>query len=603
VVGDASSPAVDDESSSPASDPTATPPPSEPPARVADVADVVPAVADSARASALRSTWALSYTGANLLALATERDTTLTGDALARWLDPKLSNLTAPHAMLDRGLAIERLSRAVRAGETIAVFGDYDCDGITATAVLTQALRALGGVVVPFLATRTEGAYGLSAPAVKRILGARPGLVVTCDCGSSDHERIRDLASKGVDTVVIDHHLVPAEPLPALAFLNPHRPGCGFPYKHLASCGLALTLMAGLRQALGKELDLRRYLDLVAVGTVADVAPLTGDNRALVHAGLKVAARGGRPGLRALAELARIDLASGLTSEDIAYRIAPRLNAPGRLGTPDDALALLLTEDRATAAGLAATVEETQKRRRAVQDAMLEEALSEIADRELAAAPGIVLAREGWHPGVVGIVAGKIAEATRRPTVIIGMEGETGRGSVRGPAGFPLHDALVRCTEDLVGFGGHQAAAGVHVQKSKVATFEASFASACASLADAVRPGHGSFTVRLDPRDELEDVLPDLERFEPFGEGNPAPRLVVDGAVVRSARNLKGHLKLAINYGGASLSAIYFGRGHHAEALPGRSLTLVGSLRRNTFVGGVEIHVVRSTPELAEVPR
>jgi single-stranded-DNA-specific exonuclease len=566
-------------------------------------AQLAAAVADPAAAAALKAAWALTFTGANVLALVTERTPTLVGESLARWLDPKLSHLTPPHAMLDRGVAIERIARAVRSGETIAVFGDYDCDGITATAVLTQSLRALGGVVVPFLATRTEGAYGLSAPAVARILGARPGLVVTCDCGSSDHERIRDLAARGVDTVVIDHHLVPAEPLPALAFLNPHRPGCDFPYKHLASCGLALTLAAGLRQALGKELDLRRYLDLVAIGTVADVAPLTGDNRALVHAGLKVLARGGRPGLRALAELARVDLASGLTSEDIAYRIAPRLNAPGRLGTPDDSLALLLTEDRATAAGLAATVEEIQKRRRAVQDTMLEEALSEIADRGLAESPGIVLAREGWHPGVVGIVAGKIAEATQRPTVIIGMEGETGRGSVRGPAGFPLHDALVRCSADLAGFGGHQAAAGVHVQRTKVGAFEASFAAACASLADAVRPGHASLTVSLDARDDLSDVLADLERLEPFGEGNPAPRLVLEQVVVRSARNLKGHLKLEVSHGGTTLSAVYFGRGHHAESLPGRSLTLVGSLRRNTFVGGVEVHVARSLPELTEVRR
>lgn len=597
MIGDASSSAAVD-STSPGSGPPSVSPPSLPRG-----ADVTPAVVDPAAAAALKAAWALTFTGANVLALVTERAPTLVGEPLARWLDPKLSHLTPPHAMLDRGAAIERIARAVRSGETIAVFGDYDCDGITATAVLTQSLRALGGVVVPFLATRTEGTYGLSAPAVARILSAQPGLVVTCDCGSGDHERIRDLAARGVDTVVIDHHLVPAEPLPALAFLNPHRPGCGFPYKHLASCGLALTLAAGLRQALGKDLDLRRFLDLVAIGTVADVAPLTGDNRALVHAGLKVLARGGRPGLRALAELARVDLASGLTSEDIAYRIAPRLNAPGRLGTPDDSLALLLTEDRATAIGLAATVEEIQKRRRAVQDAMLEEALSEIADRALAEWPGIVLAREGWHPGVVGIVAGKIAEATQRPTVIIGMEGETGRGSVRGPAGFPLHDALVRCSADLAGFGGHQAAAGVHVQRTKIGAFEASFAAACASLADAVRPGHASLTVSLDPRDDLSDVLADLERLEPFGEGNPAPRLVLEQVVVRSARNLKGHLKLEVSHGGTTLSAVYFGRGHHAESLPGRSLTLVGSLRRNTFVGGVEVQVARSLPELSEVAR
>src|SRR6185437_13889976 len=219
----------------------------------------------------------------------------------------------------DRDASAERIARAVRAGERICVFGDYDCDGITATAITTSFLRALGGDVTPLLATRLEGAYGLSAPALERVLAARPTLLVTCDCGSSDHERLAVARARGIDTVVIDHHLVPAEPLPAFAFLNPHRPECGFPYKGMASCGLALSLGAAVRKTLGASLDLRPFLDLVAIGTIADVAPLDGDNRALVRAGLAVmggiAGPGGRvqrPGLRALAENARFDLAAGL---------------------------------------------------------------------------------------------------------------------------------------------------------------------------------------------------------------------------------------------------------------------------------------------------
>lgn len=548
----------------------------------------------------LRETHRLTFTSAAALAAVTARDPTLEADKLLRWLDPKLSHLTPPHEMADRGLAVERIARAVRQGERIAVFGDYDCDGITSTAILTQVLRALGGDVTPFLATRTEGAYGLSAKAVNRILGASPGLLITCDCGSSDHERIAFLNERHVDTVVIDHHLVPKEKLPSFAFLNPHRPECNFPFKYLASCGLALTLAAGLRQALGKELDLRRYLDLVAIGTVADVAPLTSDNRALVHAGLRVLSRGGRPGIRALADLAKIDLSRTVTSEDIAFRIAPRLNAPGRLGNPDDALELLLTEDRTTAMGLASLVEQTQLRRRAVQEEMLTQALGEIAERGLRSRAGLVLARQGWHPGVVGIVAGKIAEATQLPTVVIGLEGETGRGSVRGPAGFPLHDALVMCSADLAGFGGHQAAAGVHVTEAKLADFELSFANACESLAGQVRPTRGAVNVRLDPRDDLADVLVDLERLEPFGEGNPAPRLLLESTQVRSARNLKGHLKLELAYGGTSFSAVYFGRGHHAEQIVGQHFAFAGVIRRNTYAGGVEIHIQRAFPDLPE---
>ena len=549
---------------------------------------------------ALRKAHGLTFTGASVLGGILLRDPSLDGDALLRWLDPKLSQLTAPHEMADRATAIDRIARAVRAGETIAVFGDYDCDGITSTAILTQILRALGGTVAPFLATRNDGAYGLSQKAVARILTANPTLLITCDCGSSDHERIAFLKERGVDTVVIDHHLVPEEELPALAFINPHRPVCKFPFKYLASCGLALTLAAGLRLALGKELDLRRYLDLVAIGTVAEVAPLTHDNRALVHAGLRVLSRGGRPGLRALAEVARIDLSSSLTSEDIAFRIAPRLNAPGRLGDPDDALALLLTEDSTTAQALASAVEQTQLRRRAVQEEMLNEAMADISEGGLRDRAGIVLARQGWHPGVVGIVAGKVAESTGRPTVVIGLEGATGRGSVRGPSGFPLYDALVLCRADLAGFGGHQAAAGVHVLATGVEAFARSFDAACASLADAARPRMQSVNVRLDARDDLEDVLVDLERFEPYGEGNPAPRLVLDGVTVKHARNLKGHLKLGLEYGGTTFSAVYFGRGHHAPTIVGQTVRLFGVPRRNAYAGGVEIHVQRTVPPWPE---
>ncbi|KYF98292.1 single-stranded-DNA-specific exonuclease RecJ, partial [Sorangium cellulosum] len=372
-------------------------------------------------------------------------------EATRRFLDPRLSHLTSPDAMADREASAERIARAVRAGERIAVFGDYDCDGITATAIMTGALRALSGQVVPLLATRAEGSYGLSAPALERVMRACPTLLITCDCGSSDHERLAAARAAGIDCVVIDHHLVPAEPLPAIAFLNPHRADCGFPYKGLASCGLALSLLAAVRKKLGSSLDLRPYLDLVAIGTVADVAPLTGDNRALVRAGLTVLQTGPRPGLRALAALANLDLGRGASAEDVAFRIAPRLNAPGRLGDPDISLELLLAHDGVTASALAATVEQAQMKRRAIQDEMLASALAEIERAGFDRDPAIVIARQGFHPGVVGIVAGRLTSRFGKPTIVIGLEGAKGRGSVRGPAGARLHDALTRCRAELIG--------------------------------------------------------------------------------------------------------------------------------------------------------
>ncbi|MGH7296102.1 MAG: DHH family phosphoesterase, partial [Polyangiaceae bacterium] len=221
-----------------------------------------------------------------------------------RFLDPRLAHLTPPDAMKDRGEAVERIARAVKASERICVFGDYDADGVTAAALLTDVLRALGGQVVTELANRFDGGYGLSAAALARVLVTGATLLVTCDCGSSDHERLEQVRRAGIDAVVIDHHRVPEDPLPALAFLNPHRPECGFEYKGLASVGLALSISAGVRAALGVELDLRSWLDLVAIGTVGDVAPLDGDNRPLVRAGLARLGAGGRPGTRALAKIA-----------------------------------------------------------------------------------------------------------------------------------------------------------------------------------------------------------------------------------------------------------------------------------------------------------
>lgn len=508
-----------------------------------------------------------------------------------RFLDPKLAELTSPDGMLDRALAAERLARAVRARERVCVFGDYDCDGITATAILTDGLRALGGEVSPQLATRAEGAYGLSWPAFERVRATGATLLVTCDCGSSDHERIEAANRAGIDVVVIDHHLVPKEALPALAFLNPHRPECAFPFKGLASCGLAMSVIAAVRKLLGSNLDVRRYLDLVAIGTIADVAPLVGDNRALVRAGMRVLRDAPRPGIAALALSAERTF-SYREAEDISFQLAPRLNAPGRIGNPDDSLALLLETDGERARSLAATIEQAQRERRSVQDVMLGEALAEIEASAWGDAPGIVVARQGWHPGVVGIAAGRIASTYERPTIVIGLEGEHGRGSVRGPSGFPLYDALCQCRDVLVGFGGHQAAAGVHVRADRIEALRGAFADACEALGAARYGGQGaSADARLDPRDAPERVADELARLEPCGEGNRAPLILLRGARVTDVRTPKGHLSLGLSFEGRTMRAFGFSLAPLADVLTGQTIDLVGRLRRDTFRGGDAVDV------------
>jgi len=535
----------------------------------------------------------LSITAADILHRGGFRD----DENARRFLEPRLAHLTPPDAMADRDVSAERIARAIRAGERICVFGDYDCDGITAAAITTGILRALGGQVVPLLATRQEGSYGLSRPALARVFETGATLLITCDCGSSDHERLATARERGIDALVIDHHLVPPEPLPALAFLNPHRPECAFPYKGLASCGLALSLGAAVRRALGASLDVRPWLDLVAIGTIADVAPLLSDNRVLVRAGLGVLSSGARPGLRAIAENAKLDLARGVSAEDVAFKIAPRLNATGRLASPDLSLELLLEQNPSQAVAIAATIVQISLQRRALQDAMIAEATAEIERAGYDKAPAIVLAREGWHPGIVGIVAGRIVAKYRRPTIVVGIEGITGRGSVRGPSGVRLHDALSKCREALVGFGGHQAAAGVEVRKDRVEALRDLW---CAAFSDAsVSEEHreeNEARVRLDDRDDADVVLRDLERIEPCGEANPAPLLLMRDVPIASTRSVKGgHLQVDLKRRGQSMRGFAFEMGDQAESLMGRRVDIVGRLRRNTWRGvdSVEIKIER----------
>jgi single-stranded-DNA-specific exonuclease len=516
--------------------------------------------------------------------------------ATERFLNPRLAELSVPDNMAGRAAAAERLANAVRRAERIVVFGDYDCDGMTAAAILTEVLRELGGDVTPLIATRFDGGYGLSQAALRRVLALKPSLVVTCDCGSSDHERLAELASLGIDTIVIDHHLVPDEPLPTLAFLNPHRGDCGFAYKGLASCGLVLSVAAALRTALDKKLDLRVWLDLVAIGTIADVAPLDGDNRSLVRAGLRRLCDGQRPGLRALLQAARLLGGPFVSSEDIAFRLAPRLNAPGRLGAPDPALELLLARTSEAAELLAAQLEQASTERRAQQARILAEASEEIQRERYDEGAAIVVGREGWNHGIVGIVAGRLAEEHRRPTVVFGFSDGLGRGSVRGPAGSRLHDALSACQSLVLRFGGHQAAAGVELDIARLPEFREAFQAAVAAATPISQPiGNTSTLVWLDSVDEPGQVLKDLALLEPCGPNNPLPSLIVEANVLVAREVNGGHLKLELDLGsGRRLGAFGVAMAERAKDI-GKSATVAGRLRPDRYRGGdaVELFIER----------
>jgi single-stranded-DNA-specific exonuclease len=509
--------------------------------------------------------------------------------ACRKFLEPRLADLGMPDKMLDRARLAERLADAVRKHERICIFGDYDCDGITAAALLYEACERLGADVQVELASRFDGGYGLGAAALERILRLSPKVVVTCDCGSSDHQSLQILGQAGIDCLVIDHHLVPDTPLPALAFLNPQRPECGYPFKGLASCGLALSVVAELRTRLGAEFDLRSCLDLVAIGTIADVAPLVADNRALVRAGLRLLDKPRRPGLLALMRRARFEPGATITAQDVAFRIAPRLNAPGRLASPLPALSLLLAKTDEEAEHLADVIETLQIERRAQQDAMLEDAEAEIARQGWQSAAALVIGKPTYNVGIVGIVAGKLAERHGCPVVVYGAEGGIARGSVRGPAGTQLYD-LVRETSDcLIRYGGHHAAAGLEVELARLDEFRDRFVHAYEGQRDDADNGSATpdacAVLMLDPKDELMRVAKDLQLLEPCGEGNRAPVIGVLGRLTQARELRGGHLRLELERaGGDTIGGFGPNLGKRAESLTS-PLMAVGTLRLSTFAG------------------
>lgn len=510
------------------------------------------------------------------------------------YLDARLAGLTPPGGMADRDTAAERLARAVREHETVVVFGDYDVDGITSATIMGGVLEQLGADVRVLVANRFEGGYGFSPPALERALATRASLIVTTDCGSSDHEQIADAQKRGVDVIVVDHHLVPDEPLPALAFLNPHRPDCGFPYKGLCSAGLALSIGAAVRAAVKSPLDLRPWLDLVALGTIADVAPLDGDNRRLVKAGLlRVASPNARPGVIALREAARIRAGSPVGGIDVAFRFAPRLNAAGRLGDPDVTLQLLRAGTLGEARVVAARIEQINQRRRDIERRITAEAIAQVETMYGAeVGGGIVVAAEGWHRGVVGISAARLVERFDAPAVVIAIDDGVGHGSCRTAEGFSIYDAISACRAHLTKFGGHDAAAGISLPAGRIDAFRADFDDTARAMRKASPP--------LDATPWIDVVIgggyplptsKELAALEPVGEGNAEPSFVLEGAEVLHIRTVgQGHLKLSLRMGERTLTAFGWEMGGLADQI-GSTVDVHGSLRPDSWKGGDAIEL------------
>ena len=513
----------------------------------------------------------------------------VTAEDAKLFLRPRLDRLHDPLAFLSMDKAVERLARAVRDQELIFIHGDYDVDGISSTTLLTRAIRGFGGKAMPFIPRRIEDGYDLSDAGVDAAIAAGAKVVVTCDCGTSAVAPVARLCRAGIDVIVTDHHLPGGELPDCLAVLNPKRSGCGYPDKDLAAVGVAFKLALALARTLEKnENFVWAMMDLVALATVADVAPLRGENRVFVRYGLKMLAETRNIGMRALIRAAGLD-GKQLTAGRIGFILAPRLNAAGRLGHAMRGVELLLGEDEHEANAIARELEELNYKRQELDHATLEQARERVLQLDLDEVFGIVLADEAWHPGVIGIVASRLVEEFGRPTILIALSGEQGKGSGRSISKFDLHGALGQSREFLLRYGGHRAAAGVTVARDQVGDFAARFNEVAHSI---LRPEDLIPEIRVDLEvsiDGMDQKIESLFRhFEPFGIGNPAPVLLARNVTIARPPRLIGRdgLKLALDTGTGSLEAIGWGFAPRAaEFGPGSKVDIAFRLERDEYRG------------------
>jgi single-stranded-DNA-specific exonuclease len=506
-----------------------------------------------------------------------------------RYLRPRLDQLLPPEQLLDLGRAVDRLVRAIRTGETILVHGDYDVDGISSTTLLTKSFRALGAKVVPFIPRRLADGYDLTDAGVRAAQEAGATVVVTCDCGTSAVAPVSTLQQAGIDVIISDHHL-PGGDLPnAYAILNPKRPGCGSEDKDLAAVGVAFKLALAVTRALGgNENAVFGMLDLVALATIADIAPLRGENRVFARYGLKMLAETKNLGLRALIRSAGLD-GKPLTAGRVGYILAPRLNAVGRLGHALRGVDLLTAQTEHEANGIARELEELNARRQEIDRVTLDQARRRVLALDLDETYGIVLAQDGWHPGVIGIVASRIVEEFGRPTILIGLEGDEGKGSGRSISRYDLHAGIGGCRHLLKRFGGHRSAAGITIARDQVDAFARCFNEAARAV---LSPADLVPELRVDMEVSLADLTPGFEsllrHLEPCGVGNPSPMLVTRGVRLAAPPKLvgQGGLKLRIHTVHEPLDAIGWSLGARIGEIDlNRPLDIVYRLERDEYQG------------------
>lgn len=511
-------------------------------------------------AEALEATLSLPPTVCRLLALRGYTDPAVA----KRYLKPRLEELHDPFTLAGMPAVVKRLARAIRAGERIFVHGDYDVDGICSATLYTRVLRRLGADVVAFVPHRVTDGYDLGPSGVRAAAAAGATVILTGDCGIVAHDAVAAANSAGIDVIVTDHH-TPGETLPnGIAVVNPNRSDCSYEYKGLAGAGVAFKVCQAMASEFGlAQEELWYYLDLVAVATIADLAPLTGENRAIARYGLKVLKETRNPGLRALLMTSGLAEHATLAAGQVSHVLAPRINAVGRMDDAARGVELLLEDNDARALEIAQGLEAQNRMRQEVDRATLAQALEMLElDFDVERDRAVVLAAPGWHPGVIGIVASRVVEAVHRPTVLIALDadGTRGRGSARSIPAFHLYDGLHACSRHLERFGGHKYAAGLEIRAENIPAFREellAYARERLTPDDLVPELHYDLAVRISEANAELHTL--LRHFGPFGIGNPAPVFVARGVQVASFREVgDDHAKLELEQDGARLQAIGF---------------------------------------------
>ena len=502
------------------------------------------------------------------------------------FLHPKLSDLYDPFLFNDMDKAVDRILKAIDEKQKITIYGDYDVDGITSATILVKFFTSLNANVDAYLPNRLSEGYGLNEASLESIKESGTNLLVTVDCGISGLEEVEYAKKLGMDVIITDHHECPEKIPDCIAVIDAKRPDSKYPFSGLAGCGVSFKLAQAISQKLKlPDESFLNYLDIVALGTIADIVPLVEENRIIVKYGLEMMRKTENPGLKALITSSTL---KNIDSSAISFGLAPRINACGRMGQAELALKMLLTDNLKEAVDIATKLQEMNRNRQEIERGIINEAIEQIEKEKLNDKKVIVVGKENWHHGVIGIVSSKITESYYKPSILVCFEGEEGKGSGRSVDGFDLHAALTACSKYLLKFGGHEMAIGLTLNRSD---FE-NFRKAICEYAEDKLPDEFVPTVKYDTeitnKDVTKETINELKLLEPYGEGNAAPLFAYKNIRVDSIRTLSNdkHLKLNVKDEHRIFSAIAFNMGEKKNSIRmGEKADILCTMEINSYNG------------------